>query len=101
MRVGLWIANQVFAEHLLPNPLGWRTAPVRENPACASRFPDIEFTPWGGVSLLKRMLDCPGSVRSRQPAAHPGSSREYPPARRILQFMFGVCGGANRITEPM
>lgn len=62
------------------------------------RFTDKEITAWGGMALMKRMLD-----QMQLPAVlgeiglpQPGSNRGYRPEQLILQFMLGVWCGANR-----
>jgi hypothetical protein len=62
------------------------------------RFTDKEITAWGGMGLMKRMLDhmrfdtaltCAGLPQ-------PGSNRGYAPEQLITQFMLSVWCGANR-----
>jgi len=62
------------------------------------RFTDKEITPWGGMALMKRMLDQMGlsSALSDIGLPAPGSNRAYSPEQLILQFMLGVWCGANR-----
>ncbi|MEI6183655.1 MAG: IS1380 family transposase [Polynucleobacter sp.] len=62
------------------------------------RFTDKEITAWGGMGLMKRMLDHLG-VESALAAAQlpqPGSNRGYRPEQLITQFMLSVWCGANR-----
>ena len=62
------------------------------------RFTDKEITAWGGMGLMKRMLDHLG-VESALAAAQlpqPGSNRGYRPEQLITQFMRSVWCGANR-----
>ena len=52
------------------------------------RFTDKEITAWGGMGLMKRMLDHLG-VESALAAAQlpqPGSNRGYRPEQLITQF---------------
>lgn len=62
------------------------------------RFTDKEITPWGGMGLLKRLLDhldfdaALGAAELPQP----GSNRGYRPEQLITQFMLSVWCGANR-----
>lgn len=61
-------------------------------------FTDKEITPWGGLALLKRMLDHLGfdaALAARQ-LPQPGSNRGYRPEQLMTQFMVGVWCGANR-----
>jgi len=62
------------------------------------RFSDKEITPWGGLSLLKRMLEHlrfdDALVASDLP--QPRSNRGYRPEQLIVQFLLGVWCGANR-----
>ena len=62
------------------------------------QFSDKEITAWGGLSLLKRMLDHIGFdvalAASQLPP--PRSNRGYRPEQLIVQFMLGVWCGANR-----
>jgi hypothetical protein len=62
------------------------------------RFSDKEITPWGGLSLLKRMLDHLGFDAALGDSAlpQPKSNRGYRPEQLIVQFMLGVWCGANR-----
>ncbi|WP_147303554.1 hypothetical protein [Rhodohalobacter sp. SW132] len=62
-------------------------------------FTDKEITPWGGILLMKKMLDrmdfdgCP----DRLPLLAQGSNRGYSPHQLIKQFMCGVKVAENRI----
>ena len=62
------------------------------------RFTDKEITPWGGMGLMKRLLDRIGfeSVLRRCGLPEPGSNRGYRPEQLITQFMLSVWCGANR-----
>jgi hypothetical protein len=62
------------------------------------RFTDKEITAWGGLSLIKRMLDHMGfdSALADSGLPQPKSNRGYRPEQLILQFMMGVWCGANR-----
>ncbi len=62
------------------------------------RFSDKEITAWGGMELMKRMLD---HLRFESALAaaglpQPGSNRDYHPEQLITQFMLSVWCGANR-----
>jgi len=61
-------------------------------------FTDKEITPWGGVSLLKRMLDKIEfeKVLSELDLPKPGSNRGYSPIQLVLSFIVSVWCGANR-----
>ena len=62
------------------------------------RFTDKEITAWGGMGLLKRMLDHLGfeSALTAAGLPQPGSNRGYRPEQLITQFMLSVWCGANR-----
>lgn len=62
------------------------------------RFTDKEITAWGGMALMKRMLDYLGFDNALAQAGLPlpGSNRGYAPAQLITQFMISVWCGANR-----
>jgi len=62
------------------------------------RFTDKEITAWGGMGLMKRMLDHMGFAAglSQSGLPQPGSNRGYPPEQLITQFMLSVWCGANR-----
>ncbi|TAG45881.1 MAG: IS1380 family transposase, partial [Betaproteobacteria bacterium] len=53
------------------------------------RFTDKEITPWGGMALMKRLLDHFGFDRALASAGlpQPGSNRGYRPEQLILQMM--------------
>ena len=62
------------------------------------RFSDKEITAWGGMALMKRMLDHldfqGGLTAAGLP--QPASNRGYKPEQLITQFMLSVWCGANR-----
>lgn len=62
------------------------------------RFTDKEITAWGGMGLMKRMLDRIGfdSALEACDFPKPGSNRGYSPTQLLLQFMLSVWCGANR-----
>lgn len=62
------------------------------------QFTDKQITPWGGLSLLKRMLEHLGfdTALAASQLPQPGSNRGYPPEQLMMQFMLGVWCGANR-----
>ena len=62
------------------------------------RFTDKEITAWGGMAVMKQMLD---ALKFDQALAscglpQPGSNRGYPPEQLITQFMISIWCGANR-----
>ena len=59
-------------------------------------FIDKEITSWGGVSILKKMLDMSGFVShlSSLPLPAQGSNRGYPPEQLFLLFMSSIWCGA-------
>jgi len=62
------------------------------------RFTDKEITAWGGMGIMKRMLDHLGfeSALTAAGLPQPGSNRGYRPEQLITQFMLSVWCGANR-----
>lgn len=62
------------------------------------RFTDKEITAWGGMGVMKRMLDHLGfdSALVASGLPQPGSNRGYRPEQLITQFMLSVWCGANR-----
>lgn len=62
------------------------------------RFSDKEITPWAGMQLMKRMLDCMGFEQALERCGlpQPRSNRGYAPVQLITQFMLGIWCGANR-----
>lgn len=62
------------------------------------RFTDKEITAWGGMALMKRMLDHLGfgAALSNAGLPLPGSNRGYAPEQLITQCMLSVWCGANR-----
>lgn len=62
------------------------------------RFSDKEITAWGGMGLMKCLLDHLDFDSALQLAAlpQPGSNRGYPPEQLIVQFMLSIWCGANR-----
>jgi len=65
------------------------------------RFTDKEITAWGGMVLMKRMLDRIGFNVAVAACGLPrqGSNRGYAPIQLILQFMLSVWCGANRFEQ--
>lgn len=62
------------------------------------RFTDKEITAWGGMGLMKRMLDHLDFDAALRDCGlpQPGSNRGYRPEQLIVQFMLSVWCGANR-----
>ncbi len=62
------------------------------------RFSDKEITAWGGMALMKRMLDHLGFEEGLKAAGlpQPASNRGYRPEQLMTQFMLSVWCGANR-----
>jgi len=62
------------------------------------QFIDQEITSWGGVAILKKMIDQSGFAfyLERLPLPLQGSNRGYPPVQLFLQFMCAVWCGADR-----
>lgn len=62
------------------------------------QFSDKLITPWGGMALVKRMLDHLGFDRALSGAGlpQPGSNRGYRPEQLIVQMMLSVWCGGNR-----
>jgi len=61
-------------------------------------FTDKEITAWGGMGLMKRMLDRIGLDAALKDCGlpEPKSNRGYDPKQLIVQFMLSVWCGANR-----
>lgn len=61
-------------------------------------FSDKQITPWGGMALIKRMLDHIGwdDALLKAELPQPGSNRGYAPEQLVNQFMLSVWSGANR-----
>lgn len=61
-------------------------------------FTDKEITPWGGMALLKKMLERAGwhEMLAALNIPKPGSNRGYSPAQIITSFMVSIWCGANR-----
>ena len=61
------------------------------------QFIDQELTSWGGVAVLKKMIDQSGfsSYLDSLPLPEQGSNRGYPPVQLFLQFMSAVWCGAE------
>jgi hypothetical protein len=64
-------------------------------------FTDKEITPYGGLVLLKRMIDKSGLLEylSTLPLPKPRSNRGYNPTNVIISFMLSIWCGANRFVH--
>jgi hypothetical protein len=64
------------------------------------QFIEQELTSWGGVAILKKMIDKSGFSSFLKSLSLPkqGSNRGYPPEQLFLQFMSSVWCGAERYT---
>ena len=62
------------------------------------RFTDKEITAWGGMALMKQMLDHLGFDQALATCGlpQPQSNRGYRPEQLITQFMLSIWCGANR-----
>lgn len=62
-------------------------------------YTDREITPWGGMVLLRQMLDKIGfrqAVERQEDLPRPGSNRGYDPTTIIEGFIASIWCGANR-----
>ncbi len=61
-------------------------------------FTDKEITPWGGIALLKKMMDKMSFIEllKTSPLPAQGSNRGYDPVQIILQFIISIWCGASR-----
>ncbi len=61
-------------------------------------FIDKEITPWGGLILMKKMIEGIGLENYLRGIGLPerGSNRGYDPVQIIISFMVGIWCGANR-----
>ena len=62
------------------------------------RFTDREITPWGGISLMQRMLEHVGLEAALRQCGLPlpGSNRGYSPIQLVTQFLLNIWCGGNR-----
>ena len=60
-------------------------------------FCDKNITPFGGMVLMKKMMDHLGfpSLLKSLPLPQPKSNRGYDPTQLMMQFMISVWCGAN------
>jgi len=61
-------------------------------------FTDKEITPWGGIALLKKMIDKMSFIELLKTCPLPaqGSNRGYDPLQIIVQFIISIWCGASR-----
>ena len=66
------------------------------------QFSDKLITPWGGMALIKRMLDhiCFDRALSDACLTQPGSNRGYRPEQLIMQVMLSVWCAATGLSMP-
>lgn len=65
------------------------------------RFSDKEVTAWGGLAVMKQMLDrldFAGALKRAQ-LPQPGSNRGYRPEQLVMQFILSFWCGANRFAH--
>jgi hypothetical protein len=64
-------------------------------------FIDEEITAWGGIALLKNLMDKTGfeQLIETLPLPPQGSNRGYSPKQLILQFIVSLWCGANRYSH--
>ena len=62
------------------------------------QFTDKEITPWGGIALLKKMIDKMSFIEllKKSPLPAQRSNRGYDPIQIILQFIISIWCGASR-----
>ena len=65
------------------------------------KFTSREVSAWGGLALMKRMLDSMSfrNAASRWNLPEPGSNRGYPPVQLIEQLLVSIWCGACRFTH--
>ena len=61
-------------------------------------FTDREITPWGGIALMKKLIDKTGIIQklASLPLPVQRSNRGYSPLQLIINFWVGIWCGANR-----
>ena len=61
-------------------------------------FTDKEITPWGGISILQKMMDKMSFSTVLKNTSLPvqGSNRGYDPVQLIVQFIVSIWCGASR-----
>lgn len=65
------------------------------------RFTSREITPWGGMALMRRMLQGMGLADAAElwDLPQPGSNRGYDPVQLVEQFLVSIWCGANRFSH--
>lgn len=65
------------------------------------RYTDREITPWGGIALMRRMLQGLqfATVAQQWDLPQPGSNRGFEPVQLIEQFLVSIWCGANRFVH--
>ena len=65
------------------------------------RFTSREITPWGGMALMRRMLQGMGLADAAKlwNLPQPGSNRGYDPVQLVEQFLVSIWCGANRFAH--
>lgn len=71
------------------------------SPAFEIKFTSREVSAWGGMALMKRMLDSMNfrTAASQWDLPEPGSNRGYPPVQLIEQLLVSIWCGACRFTH--
>ena len=71
------------------------------SPAFEIKFTSREVSAWGGMALMKRMLDSMNfrAAASQWNLPEPGSNRGYPPVQLIEQLLVSIWCGACRFTH--
>jgi len=71
------------------------------NTSLELQFIDDEITAWGGIALLKNLMDRTGFVEMLEslPLPAQGSNRGYNPVQLITQFIASLWCGANRYSH--
>lgn len=61
-------------------------------------YTDEEITPWGGMALMKKMMECAKTEDMLQSLGlpQPGSNRGYRPEQIVKSFWVSIWCGANR-----
>jgi hypothetical protein len=72
--------------------------PQMEAESLRIEFTDREITAWGGLSLLKQLLDRTGilGILASLPLPVQGSNRGYPPLQLLVHFWVALWCGASR-----
>lgn len=75
--------------------------PSETSSAFEIKFTSREVSAWGGMALMKRMLDSMNfrTAASQWDLPEPGSNRGYPPVQLIEQLLVSIWCGACRFTH--